>query len=302
VTVAIAARAALGRALVTMTDRQLTIGAWALKAEQPMGKGYWGPGGWTCMYAQDSTYAEAVIARATIEWQGMAPEKRPTYQIGMLKHVHNAYLAHHFDTIDDSVLRPRGLTLAIWQERMTHKDFDPSLRAEIQREIDETDREAGCDLLLAGFDSGSAPEGHILTVGLRHEAHDTEWAAIGSGAEIAHGRLAWQRTSSFDVLQRVLYEVYEAARHASQNPAVGQSLSAGVMTGNGEKNFHDVPPRIMSLLEAIFWNHDRTPFRNPAALRGDDPSIPPLQADWEVALTKWSDEVMATVYVETQKP
>lgn len=282
-TVGVAARSVHGKAIVIMADRRFTLGDGELITEEPIGKAFMTANGWLAVYAGNPTFAEAVVAHASTSWDQMKPEDQPTAQIGMMKHVHRAYLDEYEDAVERNVLRHRLLDTALWRERSLTDDFDESLRTEIQREFALYDREYGCELLLCGFD----PRGNaqIVTVDLDDQQHEHEWAAIGSGGDIARGRLVWLKTHSYVGLARTLYEVYEATAHASMDPAVGENVNAWIMVRNGGDALMEVPANIMELVRSAFRFYDQTPFKRDR--RVEDKTYDPPPSDWETTVGEW---------------
>jgi hypothetical protein len=154
---------------------------------------------------------------------------------------------------------------------------------EIERNFANYDEDNGCELLVCGFDPwGNA---QILTVNLDQQEHEHEWAAIGSGGDIARGRLVWLKTHSYVGLARTLYEVYEATAHASMNPAVGENINAWVMIRNGGDALLDVPKHIMELVRTAFRYYDQTPFQRDRRI--EDRTYDPPPPDWEETLGEW---------------
>lgn len=286
-TVGVAAKSVHGRAIVVMTDRLFTFGDHELKGEEPIGKAMWTANGWLAAYAGDPTLAEAAIATAHTRWNALPESDRPTFQIGMLKHFHTALLDEMDTAIERNVLRRRGLDMDTWREKSVLEGFDEGLRAEVVNEFDLYDRDRGCELLLCGFDP--IGDGHVLTVSRDDQQHEHEWAAIGSGGDIARGRLIWQRTHSQDALARTLYEVYEATAHASMNPGVGEQIAAWVLTKNWGLTL--VPDPIMKALDGVFRAYDQTPFM---LTRRDGDYVPSLTPPdkWEETLGEWAESVI----------
>lgn len=286
-TVGVAALAEKGRAIVIVTDKRITIGDNELVTEQTFAKVLPTANGWYAAYAGDATFAESVIALAHTKWDQRAAGERPTFQIGMLDHFHKAYLDRFEDAVDRNVLRPRLYDRELWRDKSTRADFDKSLREAIEEDFEDYDEETGAALLVFGFDPRD--RGHILSVGLHHQLHELEWASIGSGAPIANGRLAWQKTDIQRGLARALYEVYEAAVHASMNPAVGTEVVAFVMRRNHELIV--VPDEALSIIEGVFRYNDQTPFRqtNRHPVKDRTYAEP---VNWEAQLQAWVQAVM----------
>ena len=288
-TVGVAALTENGQAIVVMTDKRITIGDYDLTTEQTFAKLFETANGWFAAYAGNATFAESVIAFGHGTWDALSPDKRPTYQIGMLEHFHRAYLDKYEDAVERNVLRPRLYDRDFWRDKSITSDFDAGLRDELTAAFTDFDDDQGADLLLFGFDPRL--EGHILSVGLEHQIHEQEWAAIGSGGAIAEGRLAWQKTRRDRGMARTLYEVYEAAVHASMNPAVGVNLIAAVMWKNGRDGIEPVPTGIMRLLDEVFRFNDHSPFMTTNVVGTDEPLIPP-HPKWETTVREWVEGVM----------
>ncbi len=307
VTIGVAALSENADAIVIMTDKRVTIGDYELTIDQTFAKILPTAAGWFAAYAGNATFAESVIAWAHTKWNQLGQDERPTFQIGLLGHFHDAYLAKYAEAAERNVLKRRLYDAELWRLRSTTSDFDTKLRDEILTEAREWDEEHGAELLVFGFDPRG--EGHVLSLDLDTEIHEQEWAAIGAGRTIAEGRLAWRKTRRDRGLARTLYEVYEAAVHASLNPTVGVNLIGAVMVGNGQNGIVPVPPDVMGVLEAVFRRADGTPFRTTNLVPEDARPLPGLSDGWEAQLRSWVGDVMSlrtqgrTVYVtEPPKP
>jgi len=275
-TVGIAALAMRSNAIVLMADKLITH-ANDLKLEREETKGGWLPEGWLALYAGGTTFADAVLSHlpALVEKQAEEGKRFGDYEMDVLQTFHDAYLDVWDFVVEQEIMRPRHVTMREYREQL-----DPALRERIDADRAKYADEVAPDFLVCGFDSVGI--GHVLRVGLDTMEKEGAFSAIGSGGDVAHARLVWQKTNADDELARVVYEVYTAKRHAEMELHVGEDFDAYVMYGNGQSKLRAISPDSKATLRTVFSYYDQTPFRI-ATRPQERTALPEPPADWERA-------------------
>ena len=145
---------------------------------------------------------------------------------------------------------------------------------------------AGCSLLVCGFDEQAV--GRIFTVtdpGIVF-SHDIEdFGVIGIGMGTAKARLLWDEAEREDDVDLAMYQAFEAKAYAEKIQGVGSRSDMWVMTPD---NLHEIPSRILTLLEQVFYYHSQIPFRKRP--RWEPAPAPPKK--WESSLRKFTQEIL----------
>ena len=290
-TVGIAALAERGTRVVLVMDKQFTG---TLKTEVERTKSLILPNGWIVAYAGDMTFAEGSVERAFNKLESARTALGGWDAVNVVEVVHDALLEHWEHAVNRDVLGPRFLN------SKTYRQTDDKTRTEADEAIATYRQDSTCQLLLCGF---LGTTGQIYALDLDGQSHEYEFAAIGSGAEVARSMLTWRKTRASDKLARVVYEAYEAKAHAELDPFVGAQVDALVMTGNvsltgAEPNFRMLKQPIKEFLNNAVRYYDQTPFKRARRTRETAIDLPKLEApnqDFEAQLDAHLSSLFAPV-------
>ena len=259
-TVCIAAFAAKSKAIVLISDKALTYGAYGptpMQSDTGVRKLlHLGQSGWEVLFAGDGAFAEKVVYQA-----GLALKDRPTIAEAcqeVMECVRDAYQTVRERLVIDTILRPRLLDKDLLFKRNINElhPLDEGVFKTLWSELGKFD--AGCTLLVCGFDREGP---HIFMVsdpGTIDSCDLHGFCAIGIGDQAATSRLLWQEIDRNDPLPNVIYEVFHAKVQAEIIQGVGYTWDANVIV-RGKKL---IPVRwsVIRAIEKIFEVADTSPF------------------------------------------
>jgi len=182
-------------------------------------------------------------------------------------------------------LSPRQLTRDEYMRGIS----GPKINAYMQSVADEvTAYNISCDVLVCGYEDNGTPI--ILVVshpGVAVNMARTGYHAIGCGWEHAVGSLVWQDHKRKHSLPNVMYDVFDAKISAEIGPYVGYECDMAVITFlNGKVERHRVPKGIIKLLDALWGDHNRTPFEKIEK----DELFPPR--NWRKKLKDYAESIL----------
>ena len=285
-TVCVAALANYGKAIVLVSDKALTYGEFpAVQGESggiekilPIGDS-----GWQALLSGNTTIAEG-IARHMTDALVADPDLAKSYP-KMMDCAKSAYQQVREDAVVDQILQPLLLTKTDLISRPNTLLPIPDVllhdAADQMRKFS-----AGCSLLVCGFDEQEG--GRIFTVTdpgtvISHDIQD--FGVIGIGGETARARMLWDEAEREDDLDLAMYQAFEAKAYAEKVQGVGSRSDIWVMTPG---KIHEIPSRILDLLERVFYHHSQMPFRKRP--RWEPAPAPPKR--WESTLRRFTREIV----------
>jgi hypothetical protein len=171
------------------------------------------------------------------------------------------------------------LTKALWVAR--EASLLPLQDSMIEKVNNELRRyQIDASLLLSGFDGNH--NANIIAVhhpGIASNETNSGFAAIGSGAQMAVGRLLWQKATRSEHLEVVLYEAYDAKAHAEEIQGVGYASDIRIIV---KGRIVSPPPKIRNLIDNVLEVATMTPF-------GKKSSMP---TGWQRTLRAFRQTVM----------
>lgn len=261
-TVCIAALAERARAIVLVSDRALTFHDGYSPAMQgdtdvnkmlPIGKT-----GWIAMTAGDGGLCDKVVSELSNRVTQNPEIARSAIAIAAC--AESAYQETYEKLTIETVLQPRLLTKDLWVARS--RDLLP-LNEGIVRDIrkDLNEFSIGCHFLICGFDENG--KAHIISLqhpGVAKNQTNSGYSAIGTGAQVAIGRLLWQETQRSDPLEVVFYEAFDAKAHAEKIQGVGYAWASRIILPG---KILKPPVRIARIIEDVFNLSTISPFVEP---------------------------------------
>lgn len=132
------------------------------------------------------------------------------------------------------------------------------------------DDDIECELILAGFVNA---ESHLFVVsGDGSVSFEDDFAAIGSGADLATAVLRFRKQHSRRSLPDTLYRLYEAKKFAQMEPNVGRRTYLDVLRPRGRDNNSKVAIQSLSKegfkqLDAYYQQFGYQPIKNIAIVK-----------------------------------
>jgi len=212
---------------------------------------------WMALTAGDAARCDAIVRRVAERvltvGQSIADSANK-----MLMCLNEEYHLLRDELLEQQVLAPKMLTRQLWAARSSSLlPLPHSVVGGIEAEIREF--RVGVDLLVCGFDKHT--KANILALNGSGEATNQTnegFGSVGSGSEVATGRLLWQGFRRKAPLSRVLYAVFDAKAHSEQILGVGYEWDCWIMVAG--KPRRKLKRSIANLIEDVFEDATKSPF------------------------------------------
>jgi len=213
------------------------------------------PSTWVAAFSGATDVSGEVIRRAS----GPSATSSADDVTKMMDWLRVSYTDVYESRLEQRALRTWGLDLKAWRDRANvYTAIPESLANCVTESIAQFRNQWACSLLVCGFDKEGQP--HIFRVdedGV--ELVDSPaFESIGSGGQMATGRLIWEEAAVTEPLHVVLWRVFDAKAHAELMLGVGYEWDAWILVENKEPI--KVEERIKTLMDHAFYEVTKSPF------------------------------------------
>lgn len=223
-TVCIAAVCADGQKVVVASDRMVSAGFLALEFEHPNAKMQTLSETCVGLTAGDALAHTELFRACRVRVQRL---QAPGLEL-IANQVKDEFGTLRRTRAEDSILRPRGLTLEMFYQQGLMRHLPVEIALTLDSQIQSA--KFPLEIIIAGVDTSGAHIYGVHDPGVVECYDSLSYHAIGSGSRHALMTLIGHEHSSDRSVNDTVYSVYEAKKRAEVAQGVGEATEIGIVT------------------------------------------------------------------------